>query len=102
MHRVELLADRPAGGRPARVHPFHSLVPLPEVLGQLYNVGAGSKQVTHEYEKLLSRLGPELRILLQTPLEEIATVGGDGWPRASSTCAAAKWWRRAATMASMA
>jgi DNA helicase II / ATP-dependent DNA helicase PcrA len=77
MHRVELLADRPAGGQPARVHPFHSLVPLPEVLGQVYGVGAGSKQVTHEYEKLLARLGPELRILLETPLDEIRQAGGE-------------------------
>ncbi len=77
MHRVELLADRPVGGRPARVHPFHSLVPLPEVLGQVYGVGPGSKQVTHEYEKLLAKLGPELRILLETPLEEIRLAGGE-------------------------
>ena len=35
MHRVEALADRPIGGRPARTHPFHSLIPLPEVLGEV-------------------------------------------------------------------
>jgi uncharacterized protein (TIGR00375 family) len=77
MHRVDLLADRPVGGRPARVHPFHSLVPLPEVLGQVYYSGAGSKRVAQEYEKLLSRLGPELRILLETPLEQIQAAGGE-------------------------
>lgn len=77
MHRVEQLADRPVGGRPARVHPFHSLVPLPEVLAQVYGVGAGSKQVAHEYERLLSRLGPELTILRAVALEEIALAGGE-------------------------
>jgi len=77
MHRVEQLADRPVGDRPARVHPFHSLVPLPEVLGQVYGTGAGSKRVALEYEKLLARLGPELRILLETPLEEIQAAGGE-------------------------
>ena len=40
MHRVEVLADRPIGGRPARTHPFHSLIPLPEVLGEVHGVGA--------------------------------------------------------------
>ena len=76
MHRVEALADRPIGGRPARTHPFHSLIPLPELLGEVYGVGASSKQVQAEYFKLLARLGPELAILRDVPLEEIAAVGG--------------------------
>jgi uncharacterized protein (TIGR00375 family) len=85
MHRVELLADRPPFDRkdggapplPPRARPFHSLVPLPEVLAQVYGIGAGSKQVTHAYENLLAKLGPELRILLETPLEEIRMAGGE-------------------------
>jgi len=77
MHRVEALADRPEGGRPARTHPFHSLVPLPEVLGEVYGVGAGSRQVEAEYAKLLARLGPELSILRDIPLEEIIPAGGE-------------------------
>ena len=77
MHRVEALADRPDGGRPAGPHPFHSLIPLPEVLGEVYGVGASSKQVQAEYLKLLARLGPELAILRDVPLEEIAAVGGE-------------------------
>ncbi len=77
MHRVEELADRPAGGHPARIHPFHSLVPLPEVLGEVYGVGDSSKQVQAEYAKLLGRLGPELAILRDVPLEEVAKAGGE-------------------------
>ena len=77
MHRVEALADRPEGFRPAGSRPFHSLIPLPEVLGEVYGVGASSKQVQAEYMKLLARLGPELLILRETLLEEIAAVGGE-------------------------
>ncbi len=77
MHRVETLADRPIGGRPPRIAPFHSLIPLPEVIGEVYKVGAASKQVQAEYMKLLARLGPELVILREAPLEEIAAVGGE-------------------------
>lgn len=83
LHRIEQLADRPpldrgeGASRPPRAFPFQSVAPLPEVLAQVYGVGAGSKQVAHEYEKLLARLGPELRILLETPLEEIRQVGGE-------------------------
>ncbi|MBW7884991.1 MAG: UvrD-helicase domain-containing protein [Caldilineaceae bacterium] len=76
MHRVERLADRPPGERPPRTHPFYSLVPLPEVLGELFGVGAGSKRVQQEYERLLARLGPELDIQLELPLEDIAAAGG--------------------------
>src|SRR5690606_21569769 len=43
MHRVDELADRPPGGKPARTHPFTSLVPLPEVLGEVHSVGPNSK-----------------------------------------------------------
>lgn len=89
LHRIEQLADRPRfgganGGEGGvsplsgpRAFPFHSVAPLPEVLGQVYAVGAGSKQVDQEYHKLLNGLGPELRILLETPLEEIRQIGGE-------------------------
>ena len=76
LHRVEVLADRAEGERPARTHPYLSLTPLPEVLGELYGVGAGARRVQQEYWKLLSKLGPELTILRQTPLEQIAAAGG--------------------------
>ncbi|OQA45624.1 MAG: ATP-dependent DNA helicase PcrA [Chloroflexi bacterium ADurb.Bin325] len=77
MHRVEALADRPVGGRPDRVAPYVSLIPLPEVLSEVYGVGAGSKQVGAEYAKLLARLGPDLTILRDAPLAEIAAAGGE-------------------------
>ncbi len=77
MHRVEELADRPESSRPARVLPFHSLIPLPEVLGEVYGVGGSSKQVQAEYMKLLARLGPELTILRDAPLADIVKAGGE-------------------------
>lgn len=76
MHRVELLADRPEGGKPARSHPYRNLVPLPEVLAEVHGVGAGAKRVQEQYHALLSNLGAELYILLDAPLEAIETAGG--------------------------
>ncbi|MCC6455784.1 MAG: UvrD-helicase domain-containing protein [Caldilineaceae bacterium] len=76
MHRIETLADRPPGQRPARTAPFFSLVTLPEVLGEVLGVGSTSRRVQQEYEKLLAKLGPELVILRHAPLEEIAAAGG--------------------------
>ncbi len=77
LHRVEQLADRPEGGRPARTHPYLSLIPLPELLAELYEVGETSRRVQQEYWKLLGKLGPELTILRETPIEAIAAVGGE-------------------------
>ncbi|MCE7988308.1 MAG: AAA family ATPase [Caldilinea sp. CFX5] len=76
MHRVETLADRPEGVKPARSHPYRNLIPLPEVLGEVHGAGAGSKRVQEHYQDLLAKLGPELSILLDLPLPEIEKAGG--------------------------
>jgi len=77
LHRVAALADRPAGGQPARVDPFRRLVALPEIVAEIKGVGSGSKRVAHAYEGLLARLGPELYLLEQAPLEEVRAAGSD-------------------------
>jgi len=77
MHRVEELADRPPGGRPQTALPYTSLVPLPEVIGQVLGVGPGSARVEQETMRLLGWLGPELFILREARLEDIAAVGGE-------------------------
>ena len=75
-HRMEELADRPHGARPDSAGPFASLIPLPEALGEMLAVGPGSKRVQREYHRLVERLGPELAILREVPLEEIDAAGG--------------------------
>ena len=76
MHRVETLADRPIGGKPSRTHPFASLIPLPEVLSEVHGVGPNTRTVERAFFKLLDALGPELSILQDVPLEDIAAAGG--------------------------
>lgn len=76
MHRVELLADREEGARPANRPSFTSLIPLPEVLGEVYGVGAASNRVAQGYEQLLARLGSELFILQDAPLEDLEKIAG--------------------------
>ena len=73
-HRMEELADRPRGARPACAGPFASLIPLPEALAELLGAGPNSKRVQREYLRLVERLGPELTILQDLPLEEIAAA----------------------------
>ena len=76
MHRVETLADRPEGVPKPGAAPFHSLIPLPEIISEIQGVGPNSKRVTREYDRILGELGPELNILFDLPLEDIARVGG--------------------------
>ena len=76
MHRVESLADRPEGQPKPNAAPFHSLIPLPEIISEIQGVGPNSKRVQREYDRILGRLGPELEILFNLPLEEIAATGG--------------------------
>ncbi len=76
LHRIEELADRPVGYRPAQTHPFESLIPLPEILSEIEGVGPASKRVQREYFRLLEQLGSELAILRQIPLEDIDAAGG--------------------------
>ena len=76
-HRVEELADRPAGFRPADAKPFESLAPLPEAIAASTGVSPAAKKTTQLYEKMLAQLGDEFTILRQTP---IADIGAVAWP----------------------
>jgi uncharacterized protein (TIGR00375 family) len=73
--RVAALADRPAGFRPVGAKPFVSLVPLGEVLGEVLGVGAGSKGVRSACQQLVSRVGPELAVLQDVPLQDLDRCG---------------------------
>ena len=72
MHRVEDLADRPEeAAPPATAGAMQSLVPLPEILSEILEVGPKSRRVARHYESLLGRLGPELPLLNTVPVEDI-------------------------------
>lgn len=75
LHRVQSLADRPVGFRPEGAVPFRNLVPLPEVIAEIAGTSTSSKTVSRDYEGLLSRLGSELFILEQAPIEDIRRCG---------------------------
>ena len=75
MNRVESLADRPDGYRPDNPMPFRNLVPLPEVISEIRGVGEKSKRVQGAYEDLINKVGPELFILNEVPLEDLKQTG---------------------------
>lgn len=75
MHRVERLADRDEGLNPADAPAFRSIIPLPEILAEVLQVGANTKTVNNEYLKLLGKLGSEFKILMDVPLTDIERAG---------------------------
>ena len=75
-HRVEELADRPAGFCPENAKPFESLAPLPEVIAASTGGPSSGKRMDAQYERLLHELGSEFYILRQASIEEIARAAG--------------------------
>jgi uncharacterized protein (TIGR00375 family) len=77
LHRVEELADRPPGYRPAGRPPVTHLLQLHEVLGEVLGVGAKARGVEALAARLVAALGSELGILTRVQLDDIVRVGGE-------------------------
>ncbi len=73
LHRVAELADR---SKPELSKDFFSLIPLTEIFSEILACGSATKRVVSAYDDLLTDLGPELRILMDLPLNEIEKAGG--------------------------
>ncbi|MGI9301951.1 MAG: UvrD-helicase domain-containing protein, partial [Gammaproteobacteria bacterium] len=71
LYRINELSDRPESVAQKDMDDFVSLIPLPEMLSETEQVGAASKRVRKEYDGLLDKLGAELDILNDMPLDEI-------------------------------
>jgi uncharacterized protein (TIGR00375 family) len=70
-YRVLELADRSAPLFPADAPEVFSLIPLPEILGELLGCGPQTKGVLRSYAQALAIFGSEFELLLRTPLAEI-------------------------------
>lgn len=71
-HRVMELADRAKPVYPTGAPLFHSLIPLPEVLGEILDLGPATKGVMAQYSKIISLFESEFNLLLHTPIQEIS------------------------------
>lgn len=77
MHRVDKLADEPVGREPKNSIPYRNLVPLGEILAEVYGKGVKTKTVQTAYEEMIAKIGTEFEILLDIPIEEIKNNLGD-------------------------
>lgn len=69
-HRVDELSDRAAAEKSA-LKPFESLMPLEELIADCLNAAPASKKVQTAYASALEKLGSELYILREAPLEQV-------------------------------
>jgi superfamily I DNA/RNA helicase len=88
LSRVMELADRPvkedepcppnlsAGNK----RPYHSLIPLKELLAELLDAGGASKKAAQAYTALIETGGSELSILMDRSLEELERLAVPGIP----------------------
>ncbi len=71
MNRVDKLADRKVGeGKEGRI-PFRSLIPLDEIIADIFCVGVSSLKVRKEYEQLIEAVGSELKVLMDADYGEL-------------------------------
>ncbi len=74
-HRIEELADRQIEMIQNRKIPFKSIVPLAEILAEVFGVkSTQSKKVEEAYHQITNQIGNEFSVLLDAPLEAIQTV----------------------------
>jgi len=77
MHRVEQLANWPAGYQPKKRPKYKMLVPLLEILSEALSVGVPSQAVQGEYQRLVANFGSEFNILLRVKSEELAKISNE-------------------------
>jgi uncharacterized protein (TIGR00375 family) len=73
LHRVDALADRASGYRPAHAIPAKHLLPLEEIIATALGQKPNTKKVNAEYDRLVERYGSELAILLDLTEDELAS-----------------------------
>ena len=73
LHRVEELADRDVSIKNSG---FEYIIPLPEVLSEIEDVGPKTKTVERRYQKVISSFGNEFDLMREIPIQDIES--GDG------------------------
>lgn len=77
MNRVVQLADRQDINRRRNRLPFHSLIPLKEILAEILQTSPQSMKVSKAYNSLLKKGGSEFDLLLHLPVEEIEKAANE-------------------------
>ena len=74
LSRVEELADREEGYKPANAKPYKSFIPLSEIIAHVTGTQVFSKGVWEIYNKLIDAFDSELEILMNTDVNKISNA----------------------------
>ncbi len=74
LHRIEKLADRPENYIPEDAPYSVHLVPLMEILAEVFELKPNSKTIEKLYLQYIEKVGSEFDILLKKDIEELALV----------------------------
>jgi uncharacterized protein (TIGR00375 family) len=77
LYRVMELADRREPKYPPGSPAVHSLIPLQEIVAELFDCGPASKKAVEGYARLINLFGSEFGLLMDTPLEDIHAKAGN-------------------------
>lgn len=72
--RISEIADWSEPHHPSHRPPYIHLMPLAEMISMVYDKGVTTKTVQGKWQKLINAFGPEIDVLLNTSLDEIAKV----------------------------
>ena len=73
-HRIDDLADRPAGFMPESALPSIHLVPLEEIIAESFGVKSITSRVRKEYLRTVEMAGPEFDTLIWKNQDELAAI----------------------------
>ncbi len=76
-HRIAQLADRDTPEARKIKKDFKYIIPLKEIIAEIFGVRSAGKNVDKQYFKLINSLGSEYDILLKKDIEEIKHFGGE-------------------------
>ncbi|MFN3406929.1 MAG: endonuclease Q family protein [Caldimicrobium sp.] len=74
LHRVEKLADRPEHYKPEKAPYSVHIVPLMEILAEVFSLNPHTKTLEKLYRQIVEKGGTEFDILLKKDLEELSQV----------------------------
>ena len=77
LSRVAQLSDRDSVEDCTNQRPYYSIIPLKEILSELYGVSAKSKKIAAVYAQLIQKTGSEFNVLLHASLSDISKAGGE-------------------------
>ena len=76
-YRISEIADFNEPRHPSHRPPYVHLMPLGELISMVYDKGVTTKTVQGVWQKMVDNFGPEIDVLIKTPLDEIEKIDSD-------------------------